>query len=115
MTAQSPLADPGIIGSGRLKHRGIIPLTSIMGRATDPGENHDPGRDQHLIWSLTQQPRLENGLSAANKLRLIHSWGFDTVQSSIRQAAGPQPWTPVGPQVKLNWRALLDSNQRPTA
>jgi hypothetical protein len=33
-----------------------------MGRATDPGENHDPGNDQRFTPSLTQEPRLENGL-----------------------------------------------------
>jgi hypothetical protein len=33
-----------------------------MGRATDPGENHDPGKDQRFTPSLTQEPRLENGL-----------------------------------------------------
>jgi hypothetical protein len=34
-----------------------------MGRATDPGENRDPGNDdQHLARVLTQAPRLENSL-----------------------------------------------------
>jgi hypothetical protein len=48
--------------SGRFTPRGVIPLTPIMGRATDPGENHDPGKDQRFTPSLTQTPRLENGL-----------------------------------------------------
>ena len=33
-----------------------------MGRATDPGENHDPGKDQRFTPNLTQAPRLENSL-----------------------------------------------------
>jgi hypothetical protein len=33
-----------------------------MGRKTDPGENHDPGNDQHFTPSLTQASRLENSL-----------------------------------------------------
>ena len=61
-TAKSPWVDPDYLGSGRLKHRGVTPLTPTMGRLTDPGENHEPGNDQHLTRSLTQKPRLENGL-----------------------------------------------------
>jgi len=40
-----------------------------MGRATDPGENHDPGNDQRFTPSLTQEPRLENGLGHQYALR----------------------------------------------
>jgi len=39
-----------------------------MGRATDPGENHDPGKDQRFTPSLTQEPRLENGLGQIERL-----------------------------------------------
>jgi hypothetical protein len=41
-----------------------------MGRATDPGENHDPGKDQRFAPSLTQEPRLENGLGHEGKALL---------------------------------------------
>ena len=50
------------VRSDRFPPRGVTPLTPIMGRATDPGENHDPGNDQRFTPSLTQEPRLENGL-----------------------------------------------------
>jgi hypothetical protein len=60
-TAKSPWVDPVHPGSGRLKRRGVTPLTPTMGRLADPGENRDPGNDQHLTRSLTQEPRLENG------------------------------------------------------
>jgi hypothetical protein len=30
-----------------------------MGRLADPSEHCDPGNDQHLTASLTQEPRLE--------------------------------------------------------
>ncbi len=50
------------VRSDRFPPRGVTPLTPIMGRATDPGENHDPGKDQRFTPSLTQEPRLENGL-----------------------------------------------------
>ena len=35
-----------------------------MGRATDPGENRDPGNDDQLTLAraLTKAPRLENSL-----------------------------------------------------
>ena len=33
------------VRSDRFTPRGVTPLTPIMGRATDPGENHDPGND----------------------------------------------------------------------
>jgi len=57
--------------SGRFTPRGVTPLTPIMGRTTDPGENHDTGNDQHARRSLTQEPRLENGLEGLrNKMRL---------------------------------------------
>ncbi len=39
-----------------------LDLTPTMGRPADPGENRDPGIDQHRTRSLTQEPRLENGL-----------------------------------------------------
>src|SRR5216683_4539987 len=47
------------VRSDRFPPRGVTPLTPIMGRATDPGENHDPGKDQRFTPSLTQEPRLE--------------------------------------------------------
>ena len=62
-TAQRPWVDLGkCVRSDRFPPRGVTPLTPIMGRATDPGENHDPGNDQRFTPSLTQEPRLENGL-----------------------------------------------------
>ena len=60
-TARRPWAVLADAGSGRFTHRGVTPLTPIMGRTTDPGENRDPGSEQHSR-SLTQQPRLENSL-----------------------------------------------------
>ena len=61
-TAQRPWIDWAYARSDRFPPRGVTPLTPIMGRATDPGENHDPGKDQRFTPSLTQEPRLENGL-----------------------------------------------------
>jgi len=49
--------------SGRFTPHGVTPLTPIMGQTTDPGENHDPGNDQHARWRLTREHRLENGLA----------------------------------------------------
>ena len=62
MTAKSPSTAPDRkAGSGRLKHSGVTPLTPIVGRSgTDPGENHDPGRQMAVTESLTPTPRLEN-------------------------------------------------------
>ena len=57
------------VRSDRFPPRGVTPLTPIMGRATDPGENHDPGKDQRFTPSLTQEPRLENGLGHERKAR----------------------------------------------
>jgi hypothetical protein len=45
-TAQRPWIDRAYAWSDRFPPRGVTPLTPIMGRATDPGENHDPGKDQ---------------------------------------------------------------------
>ena len=61
-TAQRPWIEWAYARSDRFPPRGVTPLTPIMGRATDPGENHDPGKDQRFTPSLTQEPRLENGL-----------------------------------------------------
>ena len=60
-TAQRPWIDWAYARSDRFPPRGVTPLTPIMGRATDPGENHDPGKGQ-FTPSLTRAPRLENGL-----------------------------------------------------
>ena len=60
--AKRPWVDPDYPGSGGFAHRGVTPLTPTMGRPTDPGENRDPGSDQHLTRSLTKEPGLENGL-----------------------------------------------------
>jgi hypothetical protein len=59
-TAQRPWIEWAYARSDRFPPRGVTPLTPIMGRATDPGENHDPGKDQRFTPSLTQEPRLEN-------------------------------------------------------
>lgn len=62
-TAQRLWVDLGNVSrSDRFPPRGVTPLTPIMGRKTDPGENHDPGNDQRFTPSLTQAPRLENSL-----------------------------------------------------
>jgi hypothetical protein len=61
-TAQRPWIDWAYARSDRFPPRGVTPLTPIMGRKTDPGENHDPGNDQRFTPSLTQVPRLENAL-----------------------------------------------------
>jgi len=61
-TAQRLWVDPDYLGSGRFAPRGATPLTPTMGRPTDPGENRDPGSDQHLTRILTKEPGLENGL-----------------------------------------------------
>ena len=45
-TAQRPWIDWAYARSDRFPPRGVTPLTPIMGRATDPGENHDPGKGQ---------------------------------------------------------------------
>ena len=54
------------VRSDRFPPRGVTPLTPIMGRATDPGENHDPGNDQRFTPSLTQEPRLEPSFAGAH-------------------------------------------------
>jgi hypothetical protein len=61
-TAQRLWIDWAYARSDRFAPRGVTPLTPIMGRATDPGENHDPGKDQPFTPSLTRRPRLENSL-----------------------------------------------------
>ena len=61
-TAQRLWVDPDYLGSGRFAPRGATPLTPTMGRPTDPGENRDPGSDQHLTRILTKEPGLENAL-----------------------------------------------------
>ena len=48
ITACRPWADLANARSGRFTHRGITPLTPMMGRTTDPGENRDPGSEQHF-------------------------------------------------------------------
>jgi hypothetical protein len=67
-TAQRPWIEWAYARSDRFPPRGVTPLTPIMGRATDPGENHDPGKDHRFTPSLTQEPRLENGLGQNRKL-----------------------------------------------
>jgi hypothetical protein len=67
-TAQRPWIDWAYARSDRFPPRGVTPLTPIMGRATDPGENHDPGKGQ-FTPSLTRAPRLENGLGHEDQLR----------------------------------------------
>ena len=52
MTARRPWAVLADAGSGRFTHRGVTPLTPIMGRTTDPGENHDPGNERHSTKQL---------------------------------------------------------------
>ena len=69
-TAQRPWIEWAYARSDRFPPRGVTPLTPIMGRATDPGENHDPGKDQRFTPSLTQEPRLENGLGHLEALPL---------------------------------------------
>jgi hypothetical protein len=68
-TAQRPWIEWAYARSDRFPPRGVTPLTPIMGRATDPGENHDPGKDQRFTPSLTQEPRLENGLGQEDHFR----------------------------------------------
>jgi transposase len=47
---------------------------AAMGRATDPGENRDPGNDdQHLARVLTQAPRLENSHGRIRPLDKINA------------------------------------------
>src|SRR5215471_7192188 len=61
-TAQRLWVDLGMcVRSDRFTPRGVTPLTPIMGRATDPGENHDPGKAR-FTRSLTRAPQLENSL-----------------------------------------------------
>src|ERR1700730_13690697 len=62
--------------SDRFPPRGVTPLTPIMGRATDPGENHDPGKGQ-FTPSLTRAPRLENGLGHEERFPDANAeWSF---------------------------------------
>ncbi len=42
---------------GRYPHGGTTPLTPIMGRATDPGENRDPGSERHGYYNQTSTTR----------------------------------------------------------
>src|SRR5262249_43196605 len=54
--------------SDRFTPCGVTPLTPIMGRTTDPGENHDPGKEERFTPSLTWRPRLENRLAPNRSL-----------------------------------------------
>jgi len=62
-TAQRPWIDWAYARSDRFPPRGVTPLTPIMGRATDPGENHDPGKGQFYTQldagaPIRERPRL---------------------------------------------------------
>ena len=61
-TAQRSWIDWAYARSDRFPPRGVTPLTPIMGRATDPGENHDPGKGQFYFQldpdaPIREQPR----------------------------------------------------------
>ena len=76
-TAQRLWVDLGICPVRPLHtSQGVTPLTPIMGRATDPGENHDPGKDQRFTPNLTQAPRLENSLGRLDSFTRRHPNGW---------------------------------------
>ena len=65
-TAQRSWIDWAYARSDRFPPRGVTPLTPIMGRATDPGENHDPGKGQFYFQldpdaPIREQPRTAEG------------------------------------------------------
>ena len=62
-----------------------------MGRATDPGENHDPGNDQRFTPSLTQEPRLENGLGGEPSFVDDRAGDKDAPVPAIRPSAIERP------------------------
>ena len=55
-----------------------------MGRATDPGENHDPGKDQRFTPNLTQAPRLENSLGGIRPFPIDVAIGASASGAAIR-------------------------------
>ena len=80
------------VRSDRFPPRGVTPLTPIMGRATDPGENHDPGNDQRFTPSLTQEPRLENGLGHDLPCSSISTTSIAICGTKTRRWPGRSPF-----------------------
>src|SRR4029077_9352058 len=92
-TAQRPWIDWAYARSDRFPPRGVTPLTPIMGRATDPGENHDPGKGQFYTQLDPGAPIRERPRAKPEAAVFKHELPLSTDSGHSIECPQPARWT----------------------